>query len=119
MSFLCWNYRGFGNQRTEYQLAELVQAQAPSVVFLAKAWTNKARLELVQRCIDFKNKFDVPRRNKGGWISNFWKADFDLEVKTFSEYHIDTTINKNKEDEWRFTGFYGGAGDAKETQSLG
>ena len=66
MSLLCWNCRGLGNQRIEDQLAELVRAQAPSVVFLAKMWTNNARLELVQRRIDFKNKFEIPRRNRGG-----------------------------------------------------
>lgn len=37
----------------------------------------------------------------------YWKEDFDLTIETFSWNHIDTTINKNKEDEWRFTGFYG------------
>ena len=65
MSLLCWNYRGLGNQQTEDQLAELVRAQAPFVVFLVETWTNKVRLELVQRHIDFKNKFEVSRRNKG------------------------------------------------------
>ena len=34
-------------------------------------------------------------------------APLHLEVETFSKYHIDTTMNKNKEDEWRFKGFYG------------
>ena len=66
MSLLCWNCRGLGNQWIEDQLVELVRAQAPSVVFLVEMWTNNARLELVQRRIDFKNKFEIPRRNRGG-----------------------------------------------------
>ena len=37
----------------------------------------------------------------------FWKEDFDLNIVTFSKNHIDTIVNKSKEDEWRFTGFYG------------
>lgn len=72
-----------------------MRAQAPSVMFLAETWTNKARLEL------------LPRRNKWHGLVIFWKADFDLEVETFSKYHINTTINMNKEDEWRLIGFYG------------
>lgn len=37
----------------------------------------------------------------------FWKKkNFDLTIETFSQNHIDTTINKNKAEEWRFTGFY-------------
>ena len=37
----------------------------------------------------------------------FWKEDFNLSIETFSPSHIDSTINKNKENEWRFTTFYG------------
>ena len=37
----------------------------------------------------------------------FWKDDFDPKIETFSKNHIDTMINKNTEDEWRFIGFYG------------
>jgi len=68
MSLLCWNCRELGNQQTKDQLAELVRAQAPLVVFLVETWTNKVRLELVQRHIDFKKKIEVPR---GGGVSNF------------------------------------------------
>ncbi|XP_075645796.1 uncharacterized protein LOC142616949 [Castanea sativa] len=85
MSLLVWNCRGLGNPLTEDQLATLVWAKDPSVVFIAETWIDKARLEQVKRRIQFKNLFEVPRRNKEG----------------------DTTINKNRPDEWRFTGFYG------------
>ena len=56
---------------------------------------------------------EVPRRNKAGggvWgqggLIIFWNEDFDLSIKTFSPNHIDSTIDKNKENEWRFTTFY-------------
>lgn len=62
--------------------------------------------ETVQRRIQFKNLFEVPRRNRASGLAIIWKEDFNLEIETFSNYHIDTTINKNKDDEWRFTGFY-------------
>ena len=51
--------------------------------------------------------FEVPRRNKAGVLAIFWKEGFPLDIETFSSNHTDTTINKNKENEWRFTGFYG------------
>ena len=107
MSLIVWNCRGLGNLRTEDQLADLVWAKDPSVVFLAETWTDKARLEQVQRRIQFKNLFEVPRKNKVGGLAIFWKEGFPLDIETFSINHIDTTINKNKENEWRFTGFYG------------
>ena len=103
MSLLCWNCRGLGNQRTENQLADMVRAKDPSIVFIAKTWTDETRLVLVQEKI---NKFIAPRRNKVGGLVIFWE-DFDLTIETFSKNHIDTTVNKNKAEEWRFTGFYG------------
>ena len=53
MSLLVWN--GLGNLRTKYQLAELVWVKDPSIVFIAKTWTNKDKLVQVQIQIDFKN----------------------------------------------------------------
>jgi len=107
MSLLVWNYWGLGNQHTEDQLADLVWVKDLSVVFIAKTWTNKARLGKVQRRIEFKNKFKVLQKNKAGGLVMCWKEYFDLTIETFSWNHIDTTINKNKKDEWRFIGFYG------------
>ena len=40
-------------------------------------------------------------------LAIFWKHDIDLSVDTYSPNHIDTIINQGKEDEWRFTEFYG------------
>ena len=78
-------------------------------MFIAETWTDEARLVLVlvQEKIKFKNKFIAARRNKAGGLVIFWKEDFDLTIETFSKNHIDTTVNKNKAKEWRFTGFYG------------
>ena len=45
MNLLCWNCQKLGNLPTEQELGDLIRAQDPSVVFLAKIWLNKARLE--------------------------------------------------------------------------
>ena len=37
----------------------------------------------------------------------FWRKEVDFSLGTFSPNHIDGVLNKGKEDEWRFTGFYG------------
>ena len=107
MSLICWNCRGLGNQRTEDQLANMVWAKDPSVVFLAETWTDEARLTHIQDRLKFKNKFVAPRRHKAGGLVIYWKEELDLTIETFSKNHIDATINKNKAEEWRFTGFYG------------
>ena len=98
MSLLVWNCRGLGNLRTEDQLADFVWPKDPSVVFLAETWTDKARLEQVQRSIQFKNLFVVPRCNKTGGLAILWKKGFPLEVVKYSKNYIDSVINKGKEN---------------------
>ena len=85
----------------------MVWEKDPFIVFLTETWTNEARLVLIQDRIKFKHKFVAPRRNKVGGLVIFWKEDFDLTIETLYKNHIDTTVNKNKSEEWRFTDFYG------------
>ena len=106
MSLLVWNCCGLGNPCIEDQLADLVWAKDPSVVFIAETWTDKARLERVQRKIQLKHMFESPRRVKASGLALFWKEDFPLDIETFSPNHNDTTITKNQINEWRFTSFY-------------
>ena len=115
MSLICWNCHGLGNPCTEDQLAEMVRTKDPPVLFLVETWTNEAKLTNIQNIINWKNKFIVPRRNKEDGLVLFWKEDFDLEIESFSKNHIDTMINKNKEDEWRFMGLYGELETQKKT----
>ena len=49
----------------------------------------------------------VPRLNRGGGLVLFWKKSINIEVVDSHRYYIDTIINGNTEDAWRFTGFYG------------
>ena len=80
----------------------------PSVLFIAETWTDEARLKDIKRNLDFDNVFIVPRNSRGGGgLALFWKNSMDVNVETFSKNHIDSIINKGKEDAWRFTGFYG------------
>ena len=57
--------------------------------------------------IQFENIFIAPRLNKGGGLVLFWRSSIDVSVVGLSKNYIDVIINKNKEDECRFTGFYG------------
>ena len=68
MSIICWNCQGLRNQRTKDQLADMVWAKDPSVVFLAETWTDEARLTHIQDRLKFKNKFVAPRRHKAGGL---------------------------------------------------
>ena len=43
----------------------------------------------------------------GGGLVLFWKATVNLVVIDSSKYYIETWIEKDSPNKWRFTGFYG------------
>ena len=71
MNLLAWNCRGLGNRRTEKELGEIIQAQAPMIVFLSETWSRKARLERIKNMFDFDGLFTVPNDGRGGWTGSF------------------------------------------------
>ena len=107
MNLLCWNCRGHGNSQTEQELGNIVRAQGPSVVFLAKTWLDKARLLFLRDKLKFEGLLEFSREGRGGGVAIMWKKDVDFSIDTYSLNHIDAIINKGKDDEWRFIGFYG------------
>ena len=113
MNCLAWNCRGLGNPRTVQELARLVRAKNPAVVFLIETWQDEGPLERLRCSLQFANKFVTTSRNKGGGLCLFWKKEINLQVQSFSPSHIDATINETLPEAWRLTGFYG----APETQN--
>ena len=53
MSCLVWNYKGLGNHLALRELVKVVQAKAPSVVFLAETLADEAKLDYVKDHIQF------------------------------------------------------------------
>ena len=49
------------NLRIGRELIEIVWAKDPSIVFLVETLTDDARLEFIQRSIDFEHRWVVPR----------------------------------------------------------
>ena len=49
----------------------------------------------------------VPRHNLGGGLALYWATDFNVDVQSFSENHIDAIIDHGVDDAWQFPGFYG------------
>uniref|UniRef100_A0A7N2L959 Uncharacterized protein n=1 Tax=Quercus lobata TaxID=97700 RepID=A0A7N2L959_QUELO len=89
------------------ELVKMVQAKAPSVVFLAEILADEARLDYVKDHIQFDKKFFAPRVNNGGGFVLYWKICVEIDIESSSVNHIDVIVNKNSDEPWRFTGFYG------------
>ena len=117
MSCLSWNCCGLGNSQTEDEVVALVTAKDPKLVFLMETKADKPILERVGRRIHFTNLFFVPRVNSGGGLALYRKSDFDVDVQSFSNRHIDAFISYGVDDAWRFTGFYGDLDTASQENS--
>ena len=106
MRCLVWNCHELGNLRTGKELGDLIRAKDPSVLFIVETWVDEARLITVMRNFGYEHKWIVPREGRGGGLALFWKSSINLSVEDFSKYCIDTIIDKNTDNAWRFTGFY-------------
>jgi len=49
----------------------------------------------------------VPRVGIGGGLALFWKSSINLTVVGSSKYYIDAVIDKDSNNEWHLTSFYG------------
>ena len=107
MSLIVWNCHRLGNPPTIRELGDLIQAQDPAAMFIAKTWLDEARLKSLLKNCDLDQKFMVSKVTKGGGLALLWKSDFDVSVVASSLNFIDAMINAGKENSWRFTGFYG------------
>ena len=107
MSCIAWNCRGLRNLHTGRELVKIIQAKDPSIVFLAETMVDDVRLEIVQSKIGFDHHWVVPREGRGGGLVLFWKATINLTIEDSNKSYIDAFIDKNSENEWRLTGFYG------------
>ena len=117
MSCLAWNCRGLGNLHTGRELGDIIRAKDPSVLFLAETLRDDARLEFVQRSIGFDHRWVVPRVGRSSGLVLYWKALVNLMVEDSDRHYIDAVINKNTENEWRLTRFYGEPNTARRHEA--
>ena len=103
---LAWNYRGLENLRIGRELVDIIRAKDPSVICLVETMTDAARLELVQKNINFDHRWMVPTQGRGGGLVMFWKSTINPKVEGSHQYYIDATIDKGTDNEWHLTGFY-------------
>ena len=108
MNLLGWNCREIGNPRTVGALREYVRRWDPKVVFLSETKMKINRMKRVKEKINFANGFHVQREGKGGGLAMFWRKEMNLEIKSFSQHHIDAVVTEEGTGfMWRITGFYG------------
>ena len=65
-------------------------------------------MEKIKFKLGFTNGLCVSSRGRSGGLALFWSSDTKLEIKSYSNHHIDAIITETVTGlVWRFTGFYG------------
>ena len=98
MSWLCWNVRELGNQRTIHELASILRVQDRAVVFLAETWANEDRLMKLHDDLQFDDLWVVLRETMAGGLALLWQNSVQIDVDSSSLNHIEVIVNKGKEN---------------------
>ena len=93
MRALCWNCRGIGDPASVRELRNLVEASAPSVLCIVETQLAKYRVEGLASRLGFSSSFGVGSSGRSGGLCLYWKNNINLEIKSFSRYHIDSVIS--------------------------
>ncbi|KAK1366647.1 Endonuclease/exonuclease/phosphatase family protein [Heracleum sosnowskyi] len=107
MSTLAGNCRGLGNPYTVQVLLDLVQTKKPTMVFLMETMIDNSRIEAIRAKMNYEGLFTVAGPCHGGGLALFWKHTNMVEIKSYSQNHIDTEINLENIAKWRLTCFHG------------
>jgi exonuclease III len=108
MSILSWNCRGLGNPPTVRALHRLVKQKKPFLVFLMETKLRRVQMETIRRKLEFFNMLTVDCVGKSGGLALLWGDETEVEIQNYSQRHINGTVRSSEREEpWRFTGFYG------------
>ena len=78
------------------------------MIFLSETKMKIAGMKKLKLKLGFVNGLYVQRQGKGGGLALFWKREFNLEIKSYSKFHIDAIVIEEVSGFiWRLTGFYG------------
>ncbi|KAL0456837.1 UNVERIFIED_CONTAM: putative mitochondrial protein [Sesamum latifolium] len=107
MNLLAWNCQGFGNPWTVRGLGDLLGVHKPHLVFLVETKCFVSQIEKLKRSLNLFG-FCVEPRGKSGGLALLWQKLVDVQLQSFSRYHIDVSIKLEESEEWwRFSGVYG------------
>ena len=103
MNCVVWNAWGLGSPEAFLKL----RSYSPGLMFISetRVWGHQAK-SLPGRA-GFPNGFPVDSISRSGGLVLMWKAEWKVEIKSYSRRHIDAIITDPLRNVWRFTGVYG------------
>ena len=96
-----------GSARAFQILLKMKQAYCPDVVFIMETKINRILMESLRIKLGYSCKLVVESAGKRGGLGLFWSDSVDIQLLSFSSFHIDVQVVSCQGSPWRFTGFYG------------
>lgn len=115
MNILSLNCRGCGRPEIVREIGDLIRSHRPALVFLSETKLSAQRAQDLRFGFGFNNAFGVKAVGLSGGLVLFWNNDSVVNLKSFSNSHIDVMIENDGlgDVQCRFTGFYGAPVRAK------
>ncbi|KAL0286138.1 UNVERIFIED_CONTAM: hypothetical protein Scaly_2800100 [Sesamum calycinum] len=96
-----------GNPLTVKGLGDLLRDNKPTLVFLAETKCFASQIEVLKRKFNLFG-CNVDPKGRSGGLAILWQKSVDIQLQSFSRYHIDVSVRVKESDEWwRFSGIYG------------
>ena len=92
MKLITWNCRGLGNGPAIRGLLDIQKQEAPDILFLSET---KHDGKWLRWKLEMPNFVTVDSVRTSGGLALFWRRGIEVEVKSFSKYHIDSVIEEH------------------------
>lgn len=107
MKLLCWNSRGLWNPQGVRVLFDLNLREGPNVLFLMKTKLLATQLDTIKWRLGMHACTRENNEGRAGGLVVMWKDTMDIQLCSFSRYHMHTSIKPPNGSIWLFMGFYG------------
>ncbi|KAG8495532.1 hypothetical protein CXB51_013393 [Gossypium anomalum] len=103
IKILCWNCRGIGNPATVRMLRQLLVANDPDIIFLCETKTNTNKMASIRSKCRMEGCLAVNTIGQSGGLTMMWKEGIKVEIKNYSNNHIDSYIQLDNDVSFLFT----------------
>ncbi|XVF82826.1 hypothetical protein PTKIN_Ptkin16aG0081500 [Pterospermum kingtungense] len=106
MRCIAGNCPGLRNPRTIRSLLKILR-EGPEVVLLSETSVKDDKLDRVRRRCNYNSVIGVDVEGRSGGLALMWKDKVEVELRSFSKYHIDGEVSDKRGNKWRIIGVYG------------
>ncbi|KAG4109656.1 hypothetical protein ERO13_1Z049485v2 [Gossypium hirsutum] len=108
MKIFSWNVcHGVGNPATVQEFKQLLVANVPDMVFLCETKIQSNSLKRIRTVCRMDGCLAVSSEGKSGGLALLWREGVNVEVQSYSKFHIESVVSIDDGERLRFTGFYG------------